>query len=42
MDALTGIQIWKDDCQVCGGKVEKYWTSGKSGAEICIETEAEE
>jgi Holliday junction resolvase RusA-like endonuclease len=39
MDALTAIQIWKDDCQVYGGNTEKYWTPGKSGAQICIETE---
>jgi Holliday junction resolvase RusA-like endonuclease len=39
MDALTGIQIWKDDCQVYGGNTEKYWTPGKSGAQIWIETE---
>jgi Holliday junction resolvase RusA-like endonuclease len=39
MDALTGIQIWRDDCQVYGGNTEKYWTPGKSGAEIWIETE---
>ena len=39
MDALTGIQIWKDDCQVYSGKVSKYWTQGKSGAHIWIETE---
>jgi Holliday junction resolvase RusA-like endonuclease len=32
MDALTGIQIWKDDCQVYGGNTEKYWNPGKSGA----------
>jgi Holliday junction resolvase RusA-like endonuclease len=39
MDALTSIQIWKDDCQVYGGNTEKYWTPGKSGAQIWIETE---
>jgi Holliday junction resolvase RusA-like endonuclease len=39
MDALTGIQVWRDDCQVYGGNTEKYWTSGKSGARIWIETE---
>jgi Holliday junction resolvase RusA-like endonuclease len=39
MDALTSIQIWKDDCQVYGGNTEKYWTSGESGAQISIETE---
>ncbi|MDR2535190.1 MAG: RusA family crossover junction endodeoxyribonuclease [Treponema sp.] len=39
MDALTGIQIWKDDCQVYGGNTEKYWTKGKSGAQIWIEAE---
>jgi Holliday junction resolvase RusA-like endonuclease len=38
MDALTGIQIWKDDCQVYGGNTEKYWTPGNSGAWIWIET----
>jgi Holliday junction resolvase RusA-like endonuclease len=42
MDALTGIQIWNDDCQVYGGKTEKYWTPGKSGAQIWIETMNEE
>jgi hypothetical protein len=39
MDALTGIQIWNDDCQVYGGNTEKYWTPGKSGARIWIEAE---
>jgi Holliday junction resolvase RusA-like endonuclease len=39
MDALTAIQIWKDDCQVYGGNTEKYWTPGKSGAQIWIEEE---
>lgn len=39
MDALTGIRIWKDDCQVYGGQIEKYWTQGKAGAHIWIETE---
>ena len=38
MDALTAIQVWKDDCQVYGGNTEKYWTPGKSGARIWIET----
>jgi Holliday junction resolvase RusA-like endonuclease len=38
MDALTGIKIWKDDCQVYAGNTEKYWTPGKSGAQIWIET----
>jgi Holliday junction resolvase RusA-like endonuclease len=42
MDALTGIQIWNDDCQVYGGNTEKYWTPGKSGARIWIETMNEE
>jgi Holliday junction resolvase RusA-like endonuclease len=39
MDSLTAIKIWKDDCQVYGGNTEKYWTPGKSGAHISIETE---
>jgi Holliday junction resolvase RusA-like endonuclease len=39
MDAITGIQIWKDDCQVYGGNTEKHWTPGKSGAQIWLETE---
>jgi Holliday junction resolvase RusA-like endonuclease len=39
MDALTSIQIWEDDCRVYGGNTEKYWTPGKSGAQIWIETE---
>jgi Holliday junction resolvase RusA-like endonuclease len=39
MDALTAIQIWKDDCQVYGGNTEKYWTPGNAGAKIWIETE---
>jgi Holliday junction resolvase RusA-like endonuclease len=39
MDALSSIQIWKDECQVYGGNTEKYWTPGKSGAQIWIETE---
>jgi Holliday junction resolvase RusA-like endonuclease len=38
MDALTEIGVWKDDCQVCAGLTAKYWTSGKSGAEIRVET----
>jgi Holliday junction resolvase RusA-like endonuclease len=38
MDALTAIQAWKDDCQVCAGNTEKYWTPGKPGAQIWIET----
>lgn len=38
MDALTGIQVWKDDCQVYGGRTEKYWSAEKSGAHIYIET----
>jgi hypothetical protein len=29
----------RDDCQVYGGNTEKYWTPGKSGAQIWIETE---
>ena len=37
MDALTGIGIWKDDCQIYGGTTAKYWTAGKSGAKIWIE-----
>jgi Holliday junction resolvase RusA-like endonuclease len=41
MDALTAIQIWKDDCQVYGGSTEKFWTPGKSGARIWIESEEE-
>jgi Holliday junction resolvase RusA-like endonuclease len=39
MDALTAVRVWKDDCQVYGGNTEKYWTPGKSGAQIWIETE---
>jgi Holliday junction resolvase RusA-like endonuclease len=39
MDALTAIRVWKDDCQVYGGDTEKYWTPGKSGAQIWIETD---
>jgi Holliday junction resolvase RusA-like endonuclease len=39
MDALTAIQIWKDDCQVYGGNTEKYWTPGKAGARIWIAVE---
>jgi Holliday junction resolvase RusA-like endonuclease len=39
MDALTEIQIWRDDAQVYGIKAEKYWTPGKSGAQIWIEEE---
>jgi Holliday junction resolvase RusA-like endonuclease len=39
MDALTAIGVWKDDCQVFADQGEKWWTSGKSGADIMIETE---
>jgi len=37
MDALTGIEIWNDDCQVYGSTTIKVWTGGKSGAKIWIE-----
>jgi hypothetical protein len=37
--AVFKIQIWKDDCQVYSRNTEKYWTSGKPGAQIGIETE---
>jgi Holliday junction resolvase RusA-like endonuclease len=39
MDALTEIQIWKDDSQVYADPGEKYWTPGKSGALILVEAE---
>jgi Holliday junction resolvase RusA-like endonuclease len=42
MDSLTSIGIWKDDCQVYSDPGEKYWTPGKSGAQIWIETEVTE
>jgi Holliday junction resolvase RusA-like endonuclease len=40
MDALTAIGIWKDDCLVDTNSIERFWTPGKSGAHIWIETEA--
>jgi Holliday junction resolvase RusA-like endonuclease len=39
MDALTEIHIWKDDSQVYADTGEKYWTPGKSWAQILVETE---
>jgi Holliday junction resolvase RusA-like endonuclease len=39
MDALTEIQVWEDDSQVYADPGEKYWTPGKSGARILVETE---
>jgi Holliday junction resolvase RusA-like endonuclease len=39
MDALTAIGIWKDDCLVSSGETKKYWTAGKSGARITVETD---
>jgi Holliday junction resolvase RusA-like endonuclease len=39
MNALAGIQIWRDGARAYGIKAEKYWTPGKPGAQIWIETE---
>ena len=36
MDALKGIQIYKDDCQVYKKTVEKYWTNDKEGEGMLI------
>jgi Holliday junction resolvase RusA-like endonuclease len=39
MDALTGIEVWEDDRLVSGVEAKKYWTGGKPGARIIIETD---
>ena len=38
MDALTEIKVWKDDAQSFGNITYKYYTTGKTGAQIIIET----
>jgi Holliday junction resolvase RusA-like endonuclease len=40
LDALTQVGMWRDDCQVCGGKVEKYYHTrgGRPGVVCIIET----
>ena len=38
LDALTGIRMWGDDCQVCDGRVQKiYISDGKPGCLITIQ-----
>jgi len=36
MDALTGIGVYKDDCQVYKKTVEKYWTNNKDDEGMLI------
>ncbi len=39
LDALTAIDFWRDDCQVCSGQVDKLYVAkaGRPGALITIE-----
>jgi Holliday junction resolvase RusA-like endonuclease len=39
MDAISKMRLWKDDALVKKAEAGKYWTPGKSGAQIWIETE---
>ena len=36
MDALKGIEIYKDDCRVCGIYAQKFWTNEKDGEGMYI------
>lgn len=35
MDALTGLEVWNDDCQVCSGNIDKVWTFGEDDRPGC-------
>lgn len=36
LDALTGLGVFKDDCQVCGGPVLKRWSPTTPGVLVRI------
>jgi Holliday junction resolvase RusA-like endonuclease len=37
MDALKGIGVYKDDCQVCAKYARKYWTNDKENEGMMIQ-----
>ena len=41
MDALTGIQVWRDDSQVVSLSVSKVWAQTEPGMSLAITTEKE-
>jgi len=41
MDALTGIQVWRDDSQVVSLSVSKVWAHTEPGMSLAITTEKE-
>lgn len=36
LDALTDLHLWRDDCAVCAGSVEKFWAESP-GCHVTIE-----
>ena len=36
MDALTGIQVWRDDCQVASLSTSKIWADDAPGMSLAI------
>ena len=40
LDALKGIEVFKDDGQVYKVFAQKYWTHGKSGMKLVVISEA--
>lgn len=36
LDALTNLGVWKDDSQVCDGRIQKLYATGQTGAAIEI------
>ena len=41
LDALTGIQVWRDDSQVVSLSVSKVWAQTEPGMSLAITTEKE-
>jgi Holliday junction resolvase RusA-like endonuclease len=41
MDAITNASVWKDDAQVYGHHVEKYYSQAPSGVRIIIKARSD-
>jgi len=37
MDAMSNVGVWKDDAQVFDGRYTKWYTGGRTGAQIIVE-----